>query len=336
MVRPRLPLTGDPERDRKLEAGRRYREANAERIREAQATWNAEHREQNAAAERKRQERRRRQEVQRQKDRERVKAWAAEHPEQVKARRDKWLAENRERQREHARNYYHRHKEERQKAARAQNAKRREDPAYRKQEAEYAAGRREVLNEQQRQLRSDTERRAAHNEEQNTRRKVDRRLHKLGLPPRPKHRWTIDERAEAEAAAAAAVKRRWTKKEINALEFEARESRAEAWPTSETAWHASTESRLRAAIRQERELETSVTRYLASPVGRRLREEVRMDSRARELRGADSYPDLDAEARLRARVNIERASTESATGVKAPPFDDAVPGRHDGRGLAVA
>lgn len=330
MARPRLPLTGDPERDRKLEAGRQYREANRDRLREQQTKWNAEHRERNAAAERKRRERRKQQEVQRQKARDRAKAWAAEHPDEVKARRDKWLAENRERQREHARNYYHRHKGERQKAAREQNAQRRADPEYRKREAEYAAGRRDVLNEQQNAKRSTPEGRAKHNEEQNVRRKVDRKLHRLGLPPRPKHRWTIDERAEAEATAAQAARRRWTKQEIKALEVEGREVRAESWPTSEAAWRAATERRLRAAIRYERELESRVDRYLASSEGRRLREEVRMDSIARQLRGAGPYPDLLSESRQRAAARLEKTSAP-----ELPTSDEQTP-RSNGPGLAAA
>lgn len=259
-------------------------------------------------AEAKRRERLKRQEKAAVKNRARVKAWAEANPERVKARRDAWLAENRERQREHARNYYHRHKEERQKAARAQNARRREDPAYRKAEAEYAAGRRDVLNEQQNRRRSTPEGRAAHNAEQNARRRVDRRLHKLGLPPRPKHRWTIDERLEMERELAAADRRRWKKADIAALQEELRGIRGEAWWQSEDRWRAALERRIEAQLEYPAKLAKAVEKFLGTRGGRQLHEDVRLDAIARILRGAKPYPSLDAEARRRAQeVVLDRA-----------------------------
>lgn len=281
-------------------------------------------------AEAKRRERLKRQEAAAVKNRARVKAWAEANPERVKARRDAWLAENRERQREHARNYYHRHKEERQKAARAQNARRREDPAYRKAEAEYAAGRRDVLNEQQNRRRSTPEGRAAHNAEQNARRRVDRRLHKLGLPPRPKHRWTIDERLEMERELAAADRRRWKKADIAALQDELRGIRGEAWWQSEDRWRAALERRIEAQLEYPAKLANAVEKFMSTREGRQLHEDVRLDAIARILRGAKPYPSLDAEARQRAQeVVLDRARQVSRI---APPTRREPP--TEGRAIA--
>lgn len=279
-------------------------------------------------AERARRERLRRQEAARAKNRERVKAWAAANPEKVKARREAWKAKNADRQREHARNYYHRHLDERRAAARAQNAKRRADPEVREAEREYRASRRDVLNEQQNARRSESEARQRHNEEQNIRRKVDRRLHKLGLPPRPKHRWTIDERLQMEREQAAAAKRRWTKPDIAKLQEEAAAIRGEAYWASPDRFQEKLEARIQADLDRPKRLAAAVDALLDGREGRRLREEVRMDSIARQLRGADPYPDPAAEARRRAaELIIERAQQVQAPETVEPP---------DERGLRIA
>lgn len=260
-------------------------------------------------AEARRREKLKREEAARIKNRERVKAWAAANPEKVAARRAKWLADNADRQREHARNYYHRHHDERKKAARAQNARRREDPAYRTAEQEYRNVRRDVLNEQQNRRRSTPEGRAAHNAEQNARRRVDRRLHQLGLPPRPKHRYTIDERLALEAECAAADQRRWTKKDLAALREELRGIGGETWWQSEARWHADLERRIQADLESPKRLAAAVDRFLATREGRALYEEVRMDAIARMLRGKAAYPSLGGEARRRAEQFITERGT---------------------------
>jgi hypothetical protein len=291
----------DPDRDRvetdRLERRRqsreKYRAADPERARR-----------QHVESQRRSRERERAEQTRRKRARERVRDWTAANPERAQARKEAWKQQNPERVREHKRNYYARNREQRQQAAREQNARRRQDPAVREQELHYRTANREQLNAQQRARRSDPAIRAKDNERQNERRRLDRRLRKLGLPPRPLRRTTINERAANAAAADRFFTRRRGDGQISDLRKELVAIRAEAARGSEERWHAELQARVRADAARPARIRALLDGYLATPAGAILREEVRMDSIARRVRGADPYASLHGELRRRAAAAL--------------------------------
>jgi hypothetical protein len=233
-------------------------------------------------------------------DRQRVHEWAAAHPDRARERSRMWSEQNSERRRELQRNYYQRNQEERRRAAREQNTRRRQDPAQREQERQYQAARRELRNAQQRVRRSDPEARDKHNQEQNERRRRERRRHHLGLPPRRPYRATINERETNKSAARAFFSQRRRVGEIRVLREEQAEVRAAASLASDTFWNKDLAARIRADAKRPARIAAAVNELLATEAGARLSEEVRMDSIARRLRGAEPYPDAATEALRRA------------------------------------
>ena len=235
----------------------------------------------------------------RERARDRVRAWAAANPERVRKRQRAWSAKNPERVREHKRNYYHRNRETRQAASRDQSARRRRDPAEREKARQYQAEHREQRNLRQNERRSTPEAREKYNREQNERRARERRRRELGLPPRPVHRATTNERARNAAAAEAFFTRKRNSRELRLLGEEFAEVQAETVLASEARWRADLAARIRADAERPTRIAAAISRLLETPDGIRLKEAVRMDSIARTLRGMRPYPDLDAEARRR-------------------------------------
>jgi len=157
-----------------------------------------------------------------------------------------------------------------------------------------------VRNAQQMARLSDPEARDKHNQEQNERRRRERRRHQLGLPPRRAHRATINEREANGSAAHAFFSRRRGAGEIRLLREGQAEVRAAASLASDALWGQELAARIRADATGPARAAAAVNELLATEVGTRLREEVKMDSIARRVRGAEPYPDAGAEVRRRA------------------------------------
>lgn len=240
----------------------------------------------------------------RERARERVRAWAAANPERVRQRQRGWSGKNPERVREHKRNYYHRNREIRRAASRDQNARRRQDPAEREKARLYQVEHREHRNLQQNERRSTPGAREKHNREQNERRARERRRRELGLPPRPMHRATINERARNAAAAEEFFTRKRNARELRILGEELAEVHTESALGSEARRRANLAARIRADAERPARIAAAVSRLLETGDGIRLKEAVRMDSIARTLRGKGPYPDLDVEVRRRAAAAL--------------------------------
>jgi hypothetical protein len=305
------------EDDREPDKGQRWSEEQRQRRQQSRAKYKAadperarrQHREsQRRSYARLKAERRRRERA-----RERVRAWAAANPERVRERQRAWSENNRERIREHKRNYYHRHLKARQAASRDQNARRRQDPAEREKARQYQVAHHQRRNLRQNERRSNPAVRQKYNRQQNERRARERRRRQLGLPVRRMHRATINERARNAAAAEAFFTRRRTPSELRLLAEELAEVRAEGALASEAQWRTNLAVQIRADVERPARLAAAVSRLLETADGARLKEEVRMDSIARSLRGLGPYPDLDAETRRRAASVLATRHAAAAT-----------------------
>jgi hypothetical protein len=276
-------------RQRERERRAEYQAANPEKVRQSRRDY-----------EQRRQERLKAEETRRTKNRQRARDWAAANPERARANREAWSEQHPERLRELQRNYYQRNSGERKRAAREQNLRRRKDPVQREREREHQAARSDVRNAGQRVRRADPEVRDKLNQEQNERRRRERRRRQLGLPPRPPHRATINEREANAAAACAFFSRRHSPAEVRALLQKQAEVRAAASLTSDAFWAAELAAQIRADARLPARIAALTHQMLATDEGARLREEVRLDSVARTQRGTQPYASLEAEARRRA------------------------------------
>jgi hypothetical protein len=294
-------------RQRERERRAQYQAANPEKVRQDRRDY-----------EQRRQERLTAEETRRTKNRQRAREWAAANPERARARREAWNGQHPERVRELQRNYHQRNIDERKRAARDQNTRRRQDPAQRERERGYQTARSDVRNAGQRARRADPELREKLNQEQNERRRRERRRRQLGLPPRRPHRATINERAENAAAASVFFSRRHSPSDVRALLQDQAEVRAASSLTSDPFWAAELAAQIRADARLPARIAALTDQKLATFEGARLREEVRLDSVARTLRGAQPYANLEAEARRRAlaALTIPRAAVRDA---KATP-----------------
>ena len=294
-----MPENDAERQKRQRESRARYRAAYPDRVRQSKR-GNRERRRARLEAELKRRTR----------DRLRVHEWAAAHPDRARERSRAWSEHNPDRRQELQRNYYQRNQEERRRAAREQNTRRRQDPAQREQERQQQAARREVRNAQQRARLSDPEARDKHNQEQNERRRRERRRHQLGLPPRRTHRPTINEREANASDAHAFFSRRRGVGEIRLLREEQAEVRAAASLASDALWDQELAARIRADATGPARTTAAVNELLATEVGTRLREDVKMDSIARRVRGAEPYPDAEAEVRRRVlnAITVRRAA----------------------------
>jgi hypothetical protein len=294
MDSPPDPVPDQPQRrsEAELERRRHYRQ-------KYQAAHPERARQQHLKSQRRAQERLKIEKAHRASERARVRQWAAANPGRDHERKRAWNEQNPERVREQKRNYYHRNQEQRQHAAREQNTQRRQDPGLREQERHYQAARQHLRNAQQNERRSSPEARQKHNVEQNERRRRNRRRRQLGLPPRPSHRVTINERESNATAARQFFARRRGAREIRLLREEGAEVRALASLSQDAFWREDLEARIRADAAKPARIAAAVDMFLATKGGARLREEIRMDSIARELHGAAPYPDAEAEARRR-------------------------------------
>ncbi|WP_345188153.1 hypothetical protein [Microbacterium panaciterrae] len=238
----------------------------------------------------------------REKDRQRAREWAAANPERLKERRDRWQAANRDKVLKAGRAYYQRHKEEILSKQRERAAKGRKDPLNARAQREYVARNKDRILAQQRARRSTPEGREAVNRDNRERKHRERRRQELGLPPRPRHRWTKNERAEHLEQSSAFFARPVTVSRMRELRREAQDIAA-AVAARERREQDQFEARWQ-LIEIEVDMITRAfphhaDRILQLPRGERLHEEVLLDSIARQTRGATPF-DIDAETRRRA------------------------------------
>lgn len=253
------------------------------------------------------------------KARERARRWAAENPEKSRAQRQRYRERHPERANASARAYAARNREARTAAAR--------DYGERNPERTAAAARRwqqqnrDHLTAYQRDYRSRNpevyERTLASNREA---RKRDRRLNALGLSAKRVRRTKIAERIRNDQAATAFFTRlRGPDERRRILE------QYEATPPELIAeWqHRSRLGKQRAAAleRFPKRLEDYHARH-----GERLREEVRMDSTARTLRGAPPLA-IDDEVNRRAIQAVWQATAGLGRPVPETPHKPSEPPR---------
>jgi len=270
-------------------------------------------------AERRRVARIKAQEAQRQRARAYAREWASAHPEETRARKQAWAERNREKVRERKRAYYYRHHEERKYASREQAARRRQDPIVQAQELVYRDAERDRYKAHADSYRADPAKRAAHNEYQNDWRRRERRRLRLGLPRVAAHRPTANERIDNAQASDAFFSRTRTPRELTELTDELAEVRNAGYAAADLRDRgvAAAAQRIRGELERPARQAAAVEAYLASPAGRRLREEIRMDVVARRLRGAPPYLDLEAELRRRAAMALVDAETAGDTGIRS-------------------
>lgn len=96
------------------------------------------------------------------------------------------------------------------------------------------------------------------------------------------------------------------------------EVRAESALASDARWRVSLAARIRADAERPARIAAAVGRLLQTRDGFDLKEEVRMDSIARTLRGIGPYPDLDAETRRRAAAVLAARHAAVTRGPSAP------------------
>ena len=103
------------------------------------------------------------------------------------------------------------------------------------------------------------------------------------------------------------------------LREEQAEVRAAATLASDALWGQKLAARIRADATRPVRTAAAVNELLATEVGTRLREEVKMDSIARRVRGAEPYPNAEAEVRRRAITALTPRRSALAEGdIPAP------------------
>lgn len=147
------------------------------------------------------------------------------------------------------------------------------------------------------------------------------------------HRATINERARNAAAAEEFFTRKRNSRELRLLGEELDEVHAETALASEARWRANLAARIRVDAERPARIAAVVSRLFETGDGIRLREEVRMDSIARILRGIGPYPDLDAEARRRAAAALAAPVTRGPSVPVGPSVEQL--NRRQRRGMVL-
>lgn len=293
-------------REKTRRRNREWRKANPEKVKVQQAKsrpaierYNAEHRDkvlaQKRIAERRRAERVKKENEARTRATERTRQYDAAHPEQARERERRYRQSHREQIRERQREYYARNKEK----VKARNTERADtDPRYQGFQRRYREANREKIKERQRAHRADPnvyERTLEYNRQWRQR---ERYRLKAGLPRTQPHHTRKAEKGSNATVADRFFNRERGVDERNRIADELDQLRDEKERTQKIGHRRRIE---RIAIARERA--ARVDDYLVRH-GTRLREEVRLDSRARELRGAQPYPDLETEVRRRATAAL--------------------------------
>ena len=299
----------DPERSKAYSA--EYRRKNQERIAAAKAEWRQTNKERLAAyraaydqrnreqvlaqkrdAERRRQARLKAEQDQKAKAVQRAAKHAAANPETTAQRKRDWAANNPEKMKQARRNYLERNRADVQQRS---DAWRNANPD---KIATYKSNQRRDPNDLAdylRQRRADPVKYAHDLELSRDRRRLIRRLQTQGLPPPQMHKTTAAERRSNGAAARDFFTRTRTA-------IERRNPIPEGPPP--TAQELQDAARIRAELRNRAEIQQRTSQYLARH-WKRIRREIELDSRAREVRGAAPL-DVDAELLRRVRTFTDR------------------------------
>lgn len=258
---------------------REYRERNRESIREK-----------GRERERRRRVKKKAEAEQRRRDVERAREWAKHNPERRREQQRGWVENNRERVRASQLAYYHRNSERISQRARE---RRLADPDKRReQQRRWQQANPEKVAENQRRYRSNPENAARVREYNREWRRRERRRQQAGLPPRRLHPVSESDRTANLAAAT----------EFFARPRRAAERRRLMEHFEQTPRPLLEEWMRESALARRRQI---VPDYLVEH-GERLRDEVTLDSRARQARGAAPF-DIEAEVRRRALVSVRRA-----------------------------
>lgn len=230
---------------------------------------------------------------QRQKAVERAAAWAKANPDARREAREKYKANNPEAYRASQRAYNERNKEK--IRARKQARESAIDPetlrAARRQSNAGRGARNDAWTPSQ-------EQRDRYNTEALAKKKLDRRLQRAGLPPRKVRRTLVSERRANRAASEQFFNT--TQKQRNEMLRRIRDGSAETGsvaPELINEWRVLT-AKIRERSRFREALPGKVQKYLEKH-GTQLREEIALDSRARQLRGE---PPLSEGIELRRRA----------------------------------
>jgi hypothetical protein len=281
---------------------RRWRRANPEKVKQQRERYRERHAqsvpedrekylERKRIAERERRERARKERAARERAVERAREWDNNHRDRVKERSRRYRAEHQEQIRERQREYYHRNKERINSLA---LERLHTDPKYKEIQARYRRANVDKIRERQRAYRSDPDVQQRALEYNREWRRRERRRVKSGLPRIRAHHTPKVELAKNAAAANAFFDRTREIDERRRIIAEFDQLRGDRERAERIAQRRRAE---RAAIARERA--NRIDAYLRRH-GAKMREDVRMDSRARELRGASPYPDLEEEVRRRA------------------------------------
>ena len=282
--------------DQKKAARAKYRQDNKEHIAAYKAAYNQRNREHVTAQQRDYQQRLRArlkaEQEQRDKAAQRAARHAAANPEATAERKRDWAANNPEKVKQARADYRERNRAEVQQRSdvwrsanpdkiAAYTSNRRRDPS--------------ALAEYTRQRRADPAKYAHDLELSRDRRRLIRRLQAHGLPPPQMHKSTAAERRTNGAAA-----REFFTRTRTALE---RRNLIDDGPAP-TAQELQDAARIRAELRNRAEIQERTNQYIARH-GKRIRREIELDSRARQLRGATPL-DIDAELLRRVRTFTDR------------------------------
>lgn len=223
----------------------------------------------------------------RKKDSERATQWGKANPEKRREARARWKEQNPEAAREAQRAYYQRNKAKIRERTQARLARtdpdelrglrRRQNAAYRNP---HTSDWTPTEEQRQRNLARSREKR-----------RLERRLARAGLPPSSVHRTLVSERRGNSDSADEFFRRKRSADEVDQIKYGAIDPVSES---EQREWESTV-----AHFQQRRTFRTDVEKYVRKH-GRTLREEIAMDSRARELRGKSPIVDVDRELRRRA------------------------------------
>lgn len=229
----------------------------------------------------------------RQREVARVREWTRQNPEKRQEARQRYKEQNLEKYRAAQREYYHRNRQailERRKVQ-GQNPE-----MMRAARRRYEERNREKRNAAARQRPVDPEKREKYRATERERKRLERRLQAAGLPPRQLHRTPAAERKANLKSAGEFFSRKRSRAELRRISEQ--DAPTPSNLLQEWARHS-------ALIRRRMDVLYGAEAYLAKH-GDRLRGEVELDSRARQLHGREPL-DADAEVRRRALEAVRLA-----------------------------
>ncbi|WP_401001140.1 hypothetical protein [Agromyces sp. GXQ0307] len=212
---------------------------------------------------------------------ERVGEWAKQNPEKRREARERYKEQNPEKYRAAQREYYHRNKEA--IAARRRSREGRDPEKLREARRQDAARRKESAD----RWTPSEEQREKYRAHEREKKQLERRLQSVGLPSRRVRRTLVSERRANLAAAEQFFSRRRSRAEVRRI------AAGDVDPNLLQGW-----ARYSALVRRRNAFLDAVQTHIRKH-GDELRDDVTLDSRARELVGKDPL-DTDAEVRRRA------------------------------------